>query len=235
MVKELSEEYFSGFLGDCIHDWREYFYLKLSGFDLVSLGFKGEDKNLQALNDIESFRAWYGSKPEVPEPYRDDGFYVQELTFISEFIKPKNIVEFGTSLGIGLVLLYMLNRGSSIVSVDDKDFRYMPGNLQVPTGYIASLNNIKYESIRGKSWETKLGENFDLCFIDADHSGDSVWKDSLWAWENKSDRYSIIWHDYRIGNKEFEGLISSIDRFSEYINRDLYRLKGSSTVWILSL
>ena len=197
------------------------------------LGWTGEDKNMKAFNSKEEYIEWFCFHPSVPEPYRDDGFYVRELTMLSEYIHPSVVVELGTSVGMGTILLSNLNPEAKLYSVDIADTTFIPGNKIVPIGYLSKMNGIDCEYVHGKSYEFEPEEEVDFCFIDGDHLEEGVWKDSLWSWKHKSDDFVIVWHDFRIGHPEFQGLIRSITRFSAYVGKDVYKLKDSSTVWMI--
>ena len=229
MIKEITKEGLPEVLRTSYDNWEQIFKDKMKNTILNSLAWQGEDKNLRAFNSKEDFIEWYCYHPSEAESYRDDGFYPRELTFLSDYVKPNFIIELGTSLGMGTFMLSMLNPDAVLYTVDNKDMQYLPGYIKVSTGYISRLNNVYCQYINGESYKTKIPEKFHLCFIDADHSGETVWKDTLWAWANKSNKYAIIWHDYRVDNSEFDGLIESIKKFSTIT--DIYKLKDSSTVW----
>jgi len=232
MIEEFDIDQLPASIHYFFNNWKYWFKYRMSKLVLKSLNWEGEDKNLKAFNSVEEFINWFCYHPETPEPYRDYGFYVRELTSLSHFINPSVIIELGTSYGIGMVMLSNLNPKANLYTVDIKEKIKFFGNKIVPIGYLSKLNNIKCEYIRGKSYEFVPPENFDLCFIDGDHTEEGVWKDSLWAWENKNKDYVIIWHDYHLNHPDFIGLINSIKRFSKYIGKDVYKLKDSSTVWM---
>ena len=231
MIKEIIRDELPKVLRASYDNWEQIFKNRMENIILNSLAWQGEDKNLKAFNNNKEFIEWYCYHPKKPEPYRDDGFYSRELTFLSDYIQPNIIVELGTSLGIGTFMLSILNPYATIYTVDNKDIQYLPGDIKVPTGYISRLNNVYCNYINGDSYKTKIPREFHLCFIDADHSGENVWKDTLWAWDNKNSRYAIIWHDYRIENPECRGLVEAVNKFSTIT--DIYKLEDSSTAWTI--
>jgi len=229
MIQEIPEETKYFFLESV---WKDYFRYKMEDMKMIRFGWEGEDKNLKAFNSKKEYIEWYCFHPKAPEPYRDFGFYTRELTALSNFMRPKVIVEIGTGLGAGTFLLYHLNPDAHLITIDRKRFQKAPENMVFQTGDLAIINGIPYNFIWGNSSSAIITKKFNLCFIDGDHSFAAVWEDSLWAWENKDeDNFVIIWHDFREDNPEFEGLRKAIKLFSEWANIDIHKLKDSSTAW----
>lgn len=213
--------------------WKNLFRDRMKGLWLANFPWTGEDKNLLAFKDPDLFKEWYGTHPITPEPYRDFKFYQREFTVFSWRICPKTIVELGTSLGIGTFMLHNLNKEAEIIySVDNRQEQFLPGNVTVPTGYFAKINAVPYIQVFGNSWELEIDRPFNMCFIDADHSKDAVYKDSVWAWKNKDpNKYVILWHDVDYGHPDFVGLIESINRFSDEYEVPVYVLEDSHVAW----
>lgn len=192
----------------------------------------GEDKNLRAFRSKEELVAWYCQPPgEGGEPYRDRGFYCRELAYLSRTVRPRSIVEFGTSLGIGTCLLHWLNPLARIVTVDVATETHMPGDRRVQVGELSRHQNIPCGYVVMKSWEYQP-VNVDLYFIDGDHSHDAVLRDSCAAWRGRSvDRpWAIAWHDY---NDRHSGVVDAVNWFCWRMRVNLQSRPDSDTVWIM--
>lgn len=205
----------------------------LSQAPLVSYPFAGEDRNLRAFRSRQELVEWYSQPPgKRGESYRDRAFYCRELAMLSMLVKPKTIVEFGTSLGIGTCLLHWLNPNAKLVTVDVNDEAYLPEDIKVTIGYLSKHQLIPCEYIRMPSWDYEATGKVDLCFIDADHSHEAVARDSLRAWENKSSRgqWAIAWHDY---NEQHPGVMDAVNNFCNCMGIKLQSRGDSDTVWII--
>lgn len=213
--------------------WQDYFGKAISSRPFFSYPFLDEDKNLRAFRSKQDFISWYG-QPPGNEPYRDDGFYTRELTWLSMWCQPKKVVEFGSDKGIGTFILSRLNPDAYVHTIDNRSQIPMPPNdSRVPAGYFAKeCKNVTFH--HGDSKEFSL-YGVDLCFIDGDHSQEGVWYDSLRAWQNRTrdGRWVIAWHDYR-DTEEMAGLKAAINHFSDFVRKRVYKFADSSTVFMLS-
>lgn len=196
---------------------------------VIPFKWDGEDKNIQAFASTEAFVAWFSQGPgEEGQPYRDRGFYTRELDAISKAVRPKKIVEFGTSLGIGTCLLHWMNPDAKLITVDIATATYMPGDVRVRIGLLAKHNFIPcyYACMPSSEY---ADTDVDLCFIDGDHSYAAVKLDSERAWGNKSSDYAIVWHDY---NDRHPGVVQAVNEFCDSKGKMLHVLSDSDTVWI---
>lgn len=209
-----------------------YLYNCLQQVEFIPYLWSGEDKNLAAFSSKEEFIAWYCQPPgTVGQPYKDRGFYCRELAMLSRLIKPRVIVEFGTSLGIGTCLLRWLNPDAHLLTVDINTVTFMPGDIRVPMGCLARWQKIKCCYVTCNSWEFNRPD-VDLCFIDADHSYEAVKKDSERAWLNKSSDHiwAIAWHDH---NNRHPGVMQAVTEFCASKDVILRSRSDSDTVWIM--
>ena len=233
MINEITPDQLPDDMKAAFDEWHTYFVESVNALSFKPYtGYSGEDKNLLAWRSKEEFIAWYG-QPPGNEPYRDNGFYTRELSWLSLWCNPKIVLEIGTDKGIGTFLLSRLDSQALIHTLDIKPTVKMPDDSDIETGYFAKENqfNIIFEQMDSKDY--KLAD-VDLCFIDGDHSKEAVWNDSLAAWWNrhKARRWVIVWHDYRDG-EEFRGLKTSIHRFSQTVARKpVFKLTDSATVWM---
>ena len=191
------------------------------------LEYQGEDRNLISWRSKEDYIRWWG-QPPGNEPYRDDGFYTRELTWLSKWCKPNIVVEIGTDKGMGTFLLDRLAPHAEIYTIDIAEYASLLPDKQVEIGFFSKLNNcIVYYR------KEKPNINPNLIFIDGDHSETAVWEDSIWAWQhiNRFYRWAIIWHDFRQDGKH-DGLLRAVNRFSNYARKKIYKFADSSTVWM---
>ncbi len=204
----------------------------LEKVELIPYEWDGEDKNIGAFRSKEELVAWYGQGPGVDgEPYRDRGFYCRELAMLSRIIQPDFIVEFGTSLGIGTCLLRWLNPSAQLYTVDVELQTFMPENKIVPMGHLAKHQEIICNYVTTSSSDFRTRRGVDLCFIDADHSYESVVKDSERAWQNRSTGkpWAISWHDY---NTRHPGVQRAVLEFCMKKKLTLKIREDSDTVWV---
>ena len=211
------------------HDkWQEYFKANTELMPFIPYtAYQGEDKNLLSWRSKEDYIRWWG-QPPGNEPYRDDGFYTRELTWLSKWCEPSQIVEIGTDKGMGTFLLDKLNENAEIYTVDIQDYVSLPSDKKVEIGFFSKLNQCQVYYMREKP---EIRPN--LVFIDGDHSEAAVWEDSIWAWQhiNRLYRWAIIWHDFRQDGKH-DGLLRAVNRFSNYARKKIYKFADSSTVWM---
>lgn len=230
MIKIITSEQLLPDMKLIYDNWRNQFFARACQGEAWNpfTDYKGEDKNILSWQSREKYIEWWG-QPPGNEPYRDDGFYTRELTWLSEWCHSSIVVEIGTDKGMGTFLLYRLNPYAEIYTVDIADHAYMPDNKQVDIGFFSKRNQCQVYYRKDKP-DVKAN----LIFIDGDHSESAVWEDSLWAWNHidKSKRWAIIWHDFRNDGKH-DGLISSVKEFSDYAQKNIYKFADSSTVWMM--
>ena len=213
-----------------VDDALDYLRERLQAAVFVPYPWDGEDENLRAFRSKEELIAWYCQPPgDVGQPYRDRGFYTRELAYLSKLVRPRLVVEFGTSLGIGVCLLHWLNPGARLVTVDTAAETFLPGDQRVQIGHMALYQDIPCEYVTMNSWDY-VTRDAGLCFIDADHSHEAVLKDSERAWRNRNpDRWAIAWHDH---NDRHPGEVEAVGSFCTRVDVELQWLPDSDTVWI---
>jgi hypothetical protein len=177
-----------------LEEWQLYFIemMEKAPFGKYDLEFDLSNPAIQAHLTIEQYLDYYCYNEKVGKFW----------TIISMLCKPKVIVELGTAFGNRTDLIGRLNPDAKLYSVDI--LNPLPlNNMRVPTGYLARLNKTPFTFIHGRSWETQIEEKVNLCFVDADHREDTVYKDSLWVWENRDENdWYIIWDDYPLPTVE---------------------------------
>lgn len=121
---------------------------------------------------------------------------------ISMVMQPKVIVEFGTANGATTNLLAKLNPQAIVHSLDHIG---NAGSAGAPSGFLAKdAENVNLIIGDSKLFECK---DVDVCYIDGNHSRESVIVDSERAWENKNFEgdWCIIWDDEDLASVK-EGL-----------------------------
>lgn len=233
MLKVITKNEINDKFKKSFDSWKDFFLCMSKNISFKPIPWAGTDKNLLGFGSMHDFVEWYCDHPVYEQPHKDFGFIMREFSWISDWFKPKNIVEIGTYFGAGMFFLNMFNHEANLTSIDINKF-HMYGLTQVETGHIANINNIKYKQIFSDSSFAVIDEPFDMCFIDGDHSPCGVKKDSLWAWDNKKDgRHAILWHDCHIHRKEFKSMIETIDSFSKYVGVDIFQIEDSATAWLI--
>ncbi len=213
-----------------IHEDMEFLRARLLEVNLLPYTWDGEDKNIGAFRSKAELVTWYSQSPGVlAEPYRDRGFYCRELAMVSRILKPRSIVEFGTSTGIGTCLLQWLNPMARLVTVDVNVETFLPSG-PAEMGVLAKFQRIPAHYITMKSWEY-WDVDVEFCFIDAEHTYEAVLKDSERAWHNRRvDKWCIAWHDY---NDRHPGVVHAVLEFCMKKKVDLQLREDSDTVWIM--
>lgn len=199
--------------------------------------FDCEDKNLKAFESKESFKEWFGQPPgPVGNPYRDEGFYVRDLADISQKYQPKKIVEIGTSIGMGTLILRILNPDAEIITIDNRNWIPTGDGTERPVGFLAELSNARHIQMLADSSDI-IWNDVEFYFIDGDHSYENVFNDSenAWTgiWKNKMlSKWAIAWHDY---NDRHPGVTRAVDEFIDCNGLTLVKKPDSCTVWTGSL
>ena len=198
----------------------------------TGINWQGQDKNMLAYNSKEAYISWFCVSPPYNEPYRDNNFYVRELTMLSSWVKPDNIVEMGTNLGMGTRLLSTLSPQAVITTIDNKLLHEHENDLNYKVGYLIQ-NYDRLIRLHRSSWDCNMPGVVDLCFIDAEHSSESVKKDSAAAWINRkvNHKWAIAWHDYNLEKEELTGYCKAIEEFLDEKGLTGYCFTDGATLW----
>lgn len=212
----------------------EYLRECIERAEIVPHPWDGEDRNIGAFRSKEELIAWFCQPPgEDGQPYRDRAFYMRELAMLSRLVRPEVVVEFGTCQGIGTCLLRWLNPDARLITIDNREETFIPGDVRVRVGHLARWNHIECTYLLGNSNTCHcLNFGVGLCFIDADHSYSTVLADSERAWENKCavGKWAIAWHDH---NDRHPGVVKAVRNFCRWSQVDLQSRPDSDTVWIM--
>ena len=150
------------------------------------------------------------------------GKYGDLLYRLSAFYKPKRILEFGTSLGIGTIHFSKGNSDSNIVTVEA-----CSATRNEALGNFRKLNCMNIESILAtfsSFLESYSGEKFDIVFIDGHHDGVAL-KNYLELLNPHTHNDTLfILDDIRWSNSMFEAWTELCASQDYHVTMDLFRM-----------
>lgn len=139
----------------------------------------------------------------------------QMATRLSMVYRPKVVVELGLDAGFTTLQFCKLNPDATVYGVD---LHSKKRDADLPICFHAMMNGVKnLNLVLGRpSWEFLLPGQVGLCFIDADHGGESPMRDSLRAWANRdaSGDWCIAWDDYHPSNPDVVRAVDATVRMS---------------------
>lgn len=196
----------------------------------VPYEFKCDDSNMTCFRSCSAFMSWF-AQPPGPEgfPCRDRLFYIREISRVSQEIAPDSILEIGTFIGAGTLVLRVLNPSARIVVVDNQTHVNAADGKVYPVGFVATLNNCGHTQLIMDSADL-TPEPYQMVFVDGNHDYGPVVKDSAIAVECVKAKGSgaIVWHDYAPGTP---GVIQAVDECCASNGLTLQTLPDSGTVW----
>lgn len=149
----------------------------------------------------------------------------QMVAKLSLVYKPRVIVEMGVHDGTTTLLLCKLNSEARVYGVDCRGRIHGDDSPQsVPVGFTALMQNVDNLTLHiGNSWDFSMPGQVDLCFIDADHTGDAPYRDSVRAWDNRnvSGDWCIVWDDYHPNNPD---VVRAVDQFTREVGMELHKV-----------
>ncbi len=120
---------------------------------------------------------------------------IQQIFRLVQFVKPNNIIEMGTSLGIGTAYLASFNSQIPIISIDhNSDVQKIAQSITEQL----KINNVTYVS---KDFDEALDSilkehtSLDFIFIDGNHKGDAIQHYYKRLKTHIHNRSVIIFHD----------------------------------------
>ena len=166
--------------------WREFFMERVGSVPFVPVASIGEKEvTWEAHTSLEKYIEFYSKNGA--------GYF---WVIMSMMYNPKVVVEFGTACGFTTNVICKMNPQAIVHSIDNSKIAATESR---PTGIIVESNE-NVNLIIGNSQEFQC-ENVELCFIDANHSKDSVLADSYRAWTNRNDGdWCIVWDDYALSS-----------------------------------
>lgn len=144
--------------------------------DLQSLKKKlSKDRTEIEVQDAGAGSKTLGTRRRVNDIYRtasSKGVYADLLYQLSNHYRPKRMLEFGTSLGIGTICLAAGNPTGSVVSVDACGETHKLAQTNISA---FRLSNVRLINATFSAFlEAHRAEDFDLIFIDGHHQGDAL-------------------------------------------------------------
>lgn len=199
----------------------------ISDSNLLNQSFKSLESNKQTIN-VKDFGAGshkLGSQRTIQQIFKissSKGHYGKILYQLSHFFQPKNILEFGTSLGIGTLHFHLGYPKSKITTVEA-----CPETLSFTRQFLKDkVSNVSFiESTFNDFLSQQSTEKYDLIFVDGHHDGkatidymqqleihshndtifildDIRWSDGMYeAWNElrNSDKYNVSIDLFRMG------------------------------------
>lgn len=136
-----------------------------------------KDQSKITMKDFgEGSRIFKGNPRKISEIIKVAGLRKKRqclLYRISTYLKCKNILELGTSLGLGSIALALSDKSHTIHTVEG-----CPNTLSKANAYFDKfdIHNIETHQELFSDFLSKLtSETFDLVFIDGDHNGDRTY------------------------------------------------------------
>lgn len=201
----------------------------------MNTDFKKEMHNLSTLlkSDktiitIEDFGA--GSKKlsnqrtisEVFKTSSSKGKYGELLYRISSHYKPKRILEFGTSLGIGTLFMSNGNSDSSIITVEA-----CPATRNCALKNFSKFKSTSIESIQN-TFDSFLkcyaGDPFDLVFIDGHHDGEALIEYIIRLTPFTHNDTIFVLDDIRWSNSMYNSWKKIVESENFHVTMDLFRM-----------
>jgi len=162
---------------------------------------------------------------KVKDIYRvssSKGKFGRLLFQISRYYSPKNILEFGTSLGVGTYCLAKGNPDSNVVTIDacantQDAARRMLESAKVDN---CTLINSTFDEYLGQ----KPKETFDLVFIDGHHDGEALLRYLDALKNNTHDNTIFILDDIRWSASMFDAWQKIIVDPKYHVTMDFFRM-----------
>jgi predicted O-methyltransferase YrrM len=130
------------------------------------------DDSLFEMTDFgEGSRVFKGNARKVSAVVKNAGMKKKRqklLLRLARYVKAENVLELGTSLGLGTVALSLSNTFAAVNTVEG-----CPNTLQKAQHYFEKFNlhNIAIHQQLFSDYLDKTFDTFDLIFIDGDHNG----------------------------------------------------------------
>jgi predicted O-methyltransferase YrrM len=192
-------------------DFRHYFYSLKGSSEVLEI------KDLGAGSKRLSNQRKVSAIAKVSGSY---GKYANLLYRISNHYQPKQVLELGTSMGLGTFMLAKGNTDARIETVEG-----CPQTHQFTKKKLEHLHNVRFINASFEAYLLQYsGPAFDLVFLDGDHRGESVLKLLMLLEPIIHDETIIIIDDIRWSDDMLSMWQQLIDRSSYHLTIDLFRM-----------
>lgn len=148
---------------------------------------------------------------ETIDPYTflEGTSMLTDLALLKSIAKTHNrcaYLEIGTWRGESVANVASVADDCTSISLSDNEMRKLgfSEDFISNSGFFSKdFSNVDHIGHDSRSFDfSKLGKQFDLIFIDGDHSYETVKKDTMNAFKLlKDEKSAIVWHDYGIGTE----------------------------------
>jgi predicted O-methyltransferase YrrM len=194
--------------------------------ELKTIGsyFKASDEVIE-VNDQGVGSHRLSNERKVRDIYRvssSKGKFGRLLFQISRYYAPKNILEFGTSLGVGTYCLAKGNPEGKVVSID------ACANTQAAARRMLEITKVDNCTLINSTFDEYLvqkpKEIFDLVFIDGHHDGKALLRYLEALKDNTHDDTIFILDDIRWSASMFEAWQKIINDPTYHVTMDFFRM-----------
>lgn len=178
-----------------------------------------------SINDFGAGSKRMGNQRKVSQIYKNSSSgskYGAFLYKISKYYQPMNILELGTSLGVGTLNLHLGNKHAKIDTVEGcpNTFSFTKKNF---SNY--SINeNVKFHNSRFDSFLNQKNGKYDLVFIDGDHQKASLLNMIDLLDEQIHDKTILILDDIRWSKDMLSAWIKLSERKEFHVSMEFLRM-----------
>ena len=200
--------------------------IQKSDFTLLSETYKSlrNNKKIITIKDFGAGSHKLGNRRSIQQIFKissSKGHYGKMLYQLSNYFQPKQILEFGTSLGIGTLHFHLGNPESQITTIEA-----CPETLNFTREFLKDKVSkvIFIESTFSDFLNQISTEKYDLIFVDGHHDGKAT-LDYMHKLEKHSHNDTIfILDDIRWSDDMFESwnILQKSDKFN--VSIDLFRM-----------
>lgn len=147
------------------------------------------------------------------------GKYGELLYKLCKFYKPNNILEFGTSLGIGSAWMKLGNPNSNITTVEG-----CPNTFAVAKTNLASYNVEPINAVFTDYLKNLTNEKFNLVFIDGHHDGKATINYVNALKNHAEDNTIFILDDIRWNDDMFKAWQQLVQDQDFHVSIDIFRM-----------
>ncbi|PKR81794.1 methyltransferase [Brumimicrobium salinarum] len=184
------------------------------------------NKKLIEVNDLGAGSKKLKSQRKIQQIAKTSGSpkkYAKLLFKLSAFYQPKNILELGTSLGLGTYMLAAAQEDVDVYTVEGctKTYDFTRRNFPSSQHHKVHFINAAFNDYLKQLQKDLV---FDLVFIDGDHSSKQLFTQLELLSEHIHDETIIVLDDIRWSKDMFEGWNQLINDTSYRLSIDLFKI-----------